>query len=831
MVSAIDTAALVKLRLLLGVAVALAAAIPAPSESRPLTIDDLLKLETFGAASIGSNGEMVWEQSPPYEMLGDFGGGDLGAWQGNSFQLMRFAGGRSQNIFTPSPGNSYRLGPISPGGRFLAYARIDTDSARLGIFDFQTGRGREFPFAPNIRRDDQQLEVVWIGADRIAVSASNIGDVSSFLSFRRSVARRLSEQWQRTFAGKAASRDIYDNRSINNGPPSSHNLIILNALSGRSTNVASGRFSNLTKSDDGHYLAAADNGPIGRPSSSDELIAWIYARSAVLIFDLQNMRAVPHDIGNIIPSSLSWRPRSHEIGYFTAGTGSDVRNGRFETFQADTARTTRYANIGIAWVSQRETGGPDLPHQYAWTSDGIAILARPTGLGAISADRRDQINETSGWYALSAETGALPRRTSCDLSSDRRLFRISSEGRINLSCGETERLPEARPLALVSSARLPPGFIAVKRQRSAAVAIYPFTDGSLPSWILDLNSTERLLAVSPRQRLALVQTAGGRGARLDVIRNTSRTTIVRLNAHLSAIDQLTWRTVDYEFATAGTRHLRSGCLLLPTGHRQKYPLVVEVYPERGNRCRTEDGSPVDGIGNSPAGLSAQMLASRGYAVFQPDTSDHLAAGPNGPQERLGDLIEAGVARLVNDGIADEQRIAIIGFSQGGFSSLWASSSGPRSYQAVISINGWVDNYVQYLEAGPFQEFATDTWPLRGDAGRYLDNTNSSVFYMGMPSYSNPDRYIRNGPLINVERMRSPSLLITSDMDIFNYRQYFMMFNALNSLERDARLIVYRGEGHWPSSPANIRDLWDNVFEWLDRYMGSNTSSGANQGLR
>lgn len=49
-------------------------------------------------------------------------------------------------------------------------------------------------------------------------------------------------------------------------------------------------------------------------------------------------------------------------------------------------------------------------------------------------------------------------------------------------------------------------------------------------------------------------------------------------------------------------------------------------------------------------------------------------------------------------------------------------------------------------------------------------------------------------------------------------QYKMMFTALYTHGKEAELRIYRGEGHAPSGPANIRDMWNRVFLWFDRYL-------------
>jgi dipeptidyl aminopeptidase/acylaminoacyl peptidase len=66
-----------------------------------------------------------------------------------------------------------------------------------------------------------------------------------------------------------------------------------------------------------------------------------------------------------------------------------------------------------------------------------------------------------------------------------------------------------------------------------------------------------------------------------------------------------------------------------------------------------------------------------------------------------------------------------------------------------------------------------------------------------------------------EGVTAPIMLIHSDMDTFPITQYDRMFTALNLLGKRAELRRYWGEGHSPSSPANIRDMWGEIFEWFE----------------
>ncbi len=88
------------------------------------------------------------------------------------------------------------------------------------------------------------------------------------------------------------------------------------------------------------------------------------------------------------------------------------------------------------------------------------------------------------------------------------------------------------------------------------------------------------------------------------------------------------------------------------------------------------------------------------------------------------------------------------------------------------------------------------------------------FGFGTTAYAKPERYARVSPVSRAHSIIAPVLLVHSDLDYFGMDQYDEMFGALYRAGKDARYVRYWGEGHGPSSPANIRDLWKRIDAFL-----------------
>jgi dipeptidyl aminopeptidase/acylaminoacyl peptidase len=218
----------------------------------------------------------------------------------------------------------------------------------------------------------------------------------------------------------------------------------------------------------------------------------------------------------------------------------------------------------------------------------------------------------------------------------------------------------------------------------------------------------------------------------------------------------------------------------------------------------------------PTAYSEHLLAARGFVVFRPDTGGGISRTAAGPQAALPEVVDRGVDALVAAGYGDLDRIGLMGFSQGGFASLWVATQSHR-YKAVVSLNGWADLADSFFGMNRTQELEPTEIPTEGTSEAYLTPAGSD-WHMGGTPWSVPQRYIANSPLWRSNGVSAPVLLIHSDMDEFDDASYKAFFTSLYIQKKDARLLIYRGEGHTPSSPANIRHMWGNIFSWFDKYL-------------
>ena len=152
-----------------------------------------------------------------------------------------------------------------------------------------------------------------------------------------------------------------------------------------------------------------------------------------------------------------------------------------------------------------------------------------------------------------------------------------------------------------------------------------------------------------------------------------------LTGRLAVMERVSWTAQD------GTR--LEGYLTLPrtTSAGSKPPLVVMPHGGPESRDRYDYN------------LWVQFLATRGYAVFQPNfrgSSGFGRAFARAGYGQWGRLMQAdvedGVQHLIDAGRVDGSRMCIFGASYGGYVALQAGASRPDRYRCIVSFSGVSD---------------------------------------------------------------------------------------------------------------------------------------------
>lgn len=283
-------------------------------------------------------------------------------------------------------------------------------------------------------------------------------------------------------------------------------------------------------------------------------------------------------------------------------------------------------------------------------------------------------------------------------------------------------------------------------------------------------------------------------------------TAIRLNVSLGGVAMPERRRLSFRGPSGDT--LTAALLTPPRGTtRGPLPLIVSIYGGQ----KVEDLSPP---GTDLSGWPATSLlpyAATEYAVLVPS----IPLAPEGvagePCHEITASVTAAVDAAVAAGIADSTRVALHGHSYGGYNVFCVLRESDR-FKAAVVLAGFADLASLY-SAFPPRSRLLDA-PHRDSYLMTL--AERGQLRMGAPPWADVPRYVRNSPLYDVDRIRTPVLILHGEDDYVPVDQAERMFNSLSRLGRDAELALYAGEGHVIKAPANVRDVHRRIHAFLAR---------------
>jgi len=251
-----------------------------------------------------------------------------------------------------------------------------------------------------------------------------------------------------------------------------------------------------------------------------------------------------------------------------------------------------------------------------------------------------------------------------------------------------------------------------------------------------------------------------------------------------------------------------GLLLTPPGdgdarRRRRLPLVVYVH-----------GGPIGGVtyGVFPQFMHSvgqvepypiQAMASAGMAVLLPmprGGSGYGEAGfrmiENGWGEGDYRDVMAGVDELVKVGVADPDRLGVMGASYGGYLTDWIVTQTHRfkAASAMCSVSDIADLY--YVS----------------DAGDFTQE------YFGLP-WEAPEAYARHSPITYVSRVTTPLLIQHGENDRrVPLMQATKFYKALKEQGKTVEMEIYPRGGHVIYEPALEQEIMRRNLDWFRRWL-------------
>jgi dipeptidyl aminopeptidase/acylaminoacyl peptidase len=206
----------------------------------------------------------------------------------------------------------------------------------------------------------------------------------------------------------------------------------------------------------------------------------------------------------------------------------------------------------------------------------------------------------------------------------------------------------------------------------------------------------------------------------------------------------------------------------------------------------------------------QAFASQGYVVFMPNPRGSGGYGERFRKANIKDWgysdyndIQDGVDELVARGIADKDRLGVMGWSYGGFMTSWTITQTQRFKAASVGA-GVTNLFSMYgtTDIPPFQES-----------------------YFGARPWEDRELYAKHSAMSFVDKVTTPTLIQHGMEDRrVPISQGEELYTALRSRGVTVEMVKYPRSQHGLSEPKLIRDSMMRNLEWFDRYVMGNAAA-------
>jgi dipeptidyl aminopeptidase/acylaminoacyl peptidase len=243
-----------------------------------------------------------------------------------------------------------------------------------------------------------------------------------------------------------------------------------------------------------------------------------------------------------------------------------------------------------------------------------------------------------------------------------------------------------------------------------------------------------------------------------------------------------------------------GLLTYPVGYQagKKVPLILNVH---GGPAGVFQQTFIGGRGVYPLA----SFASRGYAVLRPNPRGSSGYGLEFRRANIKDWggadfqdLMTGVDKVIEMGVADPERLGVMGWSYGGFMTSWIVTQTKRFKAA--SAGAPVTNLMSFTGTADIPAFIPD--------------------YFGGQFWEASELYQKHSPMFNVKGVTTPTLIEHGDADIrVPISQGYEFYHALKAQGVPTRMLVLPRQPHGPNEPKMQQAAMQANLDWFDKYLG------------
>ncbi|SFI58413.1 Dipeptidyl aminopeptidase/acylaminoacyl peptidase [Chryseobacterium indologenes] len=271
------------------------------------------------------------------------------------------------------------------------------------------------------------------------------------------------------------------------------------------------------------------------------------------------------------------------------------------------------------------------------------------------------------------------------------------------------------------------------------------------------------------------------------------------NAGIKDVEAQKIKQKIYNFKAVG-KNLR-GILYYPIDYdpKGKYPMVVHIYQVQ----RTLSNDYLSPNNVSPVGFQIRTLLERGYFVYLPD----IEQGKDGPGMSALECVNSALDALLKNPLIDQDRIALLGHSYGGYETNFIATQSQRfkTYVSGAGFSDLISSYhsYSYQYVKPFYFFY-----------------ETGQFKMGDSVAEDKEKYLLNSPILNVENVKSPILLWGGKKDEnVPLDQVMEFYIGLRRYQKQVIALLYKNGNHdFLHHPLEEKDRDEKILEWFDYFL-------------
>ncbi|WP_426477496.1 alpha/beta hydrolase family protein [Chryseobacterium sp. CBSDS_008] len=245
----------------------------------------------------------------------------------------------------------------------------------------------------------------------------------------------------------------------------------------------------------------------------------------------------------------------------------------------------------------------------------------------------------------------------------------------------------------------------------------------------------------------------------------------------------------------------NGILYYPTDFdpKRKYPMIVHIY----QRQRQESNEYLSPNNDFPVGFQIRTLIEKGYFVFLPD----ILYNESGTGISALECVNRGLDRVLQNPNINSSKLGLGGHSHGGYETNFIATHSNR-FATYVSGAGNSDIIRSYYSYN-YNFISPFYWQFE-----------SEQYEMGKSVAEDQSLYLKNSPILHVEKVNAPILLWAGKKDEnIQWDQVMEFFIGLKRYKKNVIALFYPNQSHafFNGTPAE-KDLSLRIIQWWDYHL-------------